>query len=188
MHTFTWLASQYNVASSSLGSLNVFFPTSVSEIEMLVDDPRDLEPMTEESLEVSPDVCIYITEDMLLSRKLNGHSGELSKQAVPSRSPQACASENRRVVGTPGQPGRKSHFRSLDQRAKCLLCKSGRGCVHQEGTLASFTQAVDHAVLLAGWLAFLSFPHLAPLLRIREPHGLGRSLGDPAVWPFPFWT
>lgn len=41
---------------------------------MLVDDPTDLEPMTEE---VSPDVCIYITEDMLLSRKLNGHSGEL---------------------------------------------------------------------------------------------------------------
>lgn len=44
---------------------------------MLVDDPRDLEPMTEESLEVSPEMCIYITEDMLLSRKLNGHSGEL---------------------------------------------------------------------------------------------------------------
>lgn len=41
------------------------------EIEMLVDDPRDLEQMNEESLEVSPDMCIYITEDMLLSRKLN---------------------------------------------------------------------------------------------------------------------
>lgn len=67
-----------------LGSLNVFSPTSVSEIEMLVDDPRDLEPMTEE---VSPDMCIYITEDMLLSRKLNGHSGELLQQAFPSRSP-----------------------------------------------------------------------------------------------------
>lgn len=67
-------------SSFSLRSFNVFFPASVSEIEMLVDDPRDLEPMTEESLEVSPDVCIYITEDMLLSRKLNGHSGELSQQ------------------------------------------------------------------------------------------------------------
>ncbi|XP_049753890.1 FERM domain-containing protein 6 isoform X1 [Elephas maximus indicus] len=44
------------------------------EIEMLVDDPRDLEQMNEESLEVSPDMCIYITEDMLVSRKLNGHS------------------------------------------------------------------------------------------------------------------
>lgn len=54
---------------------------------MLVDDPRDLEPMTEESLEVSPDMCIYITEDMLLSRKLNGHSGELRQQAAFSRTP-----------------------------------------------------------------------------------------------------
>lgn len=53
------------------------FPSSVPEIEMLVDDPRDLEQMNEESLEVSPDMCIYITEDMLMSRKLNGHSGEL---------------------------------------------------------------------------------------------------------------
>lgn len=53
------------------------YPFSVSEIEMLVDDPRDLEQLNEDSLEVSPDMCIYITEDMLLSRKLNGHSGEL---------------------------------------------------------------------------------------------------------------
>lgn len=71
----------------SFGSLNAFFPAYVSEIEMLVDDPRDLEPMTEESLEVSPEMCIYITEDMLLSRKLNGHSGELFWQALASRSP-----------------------------------------------------------------------------------------------------
>lgn len=52
------------------------FPSSISEIEMLVDDPRDLEQMKEETLEVSPDMCIYITEDMLMSRKLNGHSGK----------------------------------------------------------------------------------------------------------------
>lgn len=58
------------------------FPSSVSEIEMLVDDPRDLERMNEESLEVSPDMCIYITEDMLLSRKLNGHSGELLRDVL----------------------------------------------------------------------------------------------------------
>lgn len=57
---------------------------SVSEIEMLVDDPRDLEQMNEESLEVSPDMCIYITEDMLLSRKLNGHSGELLRAVLLS--------------------------------------------------------------------------------------------------------
>ncbi|XP_052041669.1 FERM domain-containing protein 6 isoform X3 [Apodemus sylvaticus] len=56
------------------------------EIEMLVDDPRDLEPMTEESLEVSPEMCIYITEDMLLSRKLNGHSGLIVKEISSSTS------------------------------------------------------------------------------------------------------
>ncbi|XP_003471871.1 FERM domain-containing protein 6 isoform X2 [Cavia porcellus] len=56
------------------------------EIEMLVDDPRDLEPMHEDSLEVSPDMCIYITEDMLLSRKLNGHSGLIVKEIGSSTS------------------------------------------------------------------------------------------------------
>uniref|UniRef100_A0A8C6E4G9 FERM domain containing 6 n=1 Tax=Moschus moschiferus TaxID=68415 RepID=A0A8C6E4G9_MOSMO len=56
------------------------------EIEMLVDDPRDLEQMNEESLEVSPDMCIYITEDMLLSRKLNGHSGLIVKEIGSSTS------------------------------------------------------------------------------------------------------
>lgn len=49
---------------------------------MLVDDPRDLEQMNEEPLEVSPDMCIYITEDMLMSRKLNGHSGELLQEVI----------------------------------------------------------------------------------------------------------
>lgn len=100
-------------SSFPFGSLNVFFPAYVSEIEMLVDDPRDLEPMTEESLEVSPEMCIYITEDMLLSRKLNGHSGELLGQAVACRSPQAGASENRMVVGTLNQPWRKATAGSL---------------------------------------------------------------------------
>ncbi|NXT66347.1 FRMD6 protein, partial [Chaetops frenatus] len=45
------------------------------EIEMLVDDPRELEQAGE--MEVSPDMCVYITEDMLLSRKFNGHSGKV---------------------------------------------------------------------------------------------------------------
>ncbi|XP_059552250.1 FERM domain-containing protein 6 isoform X7 [Myotis daubentonii] len=56
------------------------------EIEMLVDDPRDLEQLNEDSLEVSPDMCIYITEDMLLSRKLNGHSGLIVKEIGSSTS------------------------------------------------------------------------------------------------------
>lgn len=73
-------------SSFPFGSLTVFFPAYVSEIEMLVDDPRDLEPMPEESLEVSPEMCIYITEDMLLSRKLNGHSGLIVKEIGSSTS------------------------------------------------------------------------------------------------------
>lgn len=48
--------------------------SSPAEIEMLVDDPRELEQAGE--MEVSPDMCVYITEDMLLSRKFNGHSGK----------------------------------------------------------------------------------------------------------------
>ncbi|XP_061468516.1 FERM domain-containing protein 6 [Rhineura floridana] len=57
------------------------------EIEMLVDDPRDLEPSSEASLDdVSPDVCIYITEDMLMARKFNGHSGLVVKEVSSSTS------------------------------------------------------------------------------------------------------
>ncbi|XP_038612246.1 FERM domain-containing protein 6 isoform X2 [Tachyglossus aculeatus] len=56
------------------------------EIEMLVDDPRDLEQLNEEALDVSPDMCIYITEDMLMSRKLNGHSGLIVKEISSSTS------------------------------------------------------------------------------------------------------
>ncbi|KAI1237453.1 hypothetical protein IHE44_0013526 [Lamprotornis superbus] len=54
------------------------------EIEMLVDDPRELEQAGE--MEVSPDMCVYITEDMLLSRKFNGHSGLIVKELSSSTS------------------------------------------------------------------------------------------------------
>lgn len=70
-----------DMVALSLSVTKCPFPFSVSEIEMLVDDPRDLEQMNEESLEVSPDMCVYITEDMLLSRELGGHSGELSRES-----------------------------------------------------------------------------------------------------------
>ncbi|XP_076982885.1 FERM domain-containing protein 6 isoform X2 [Tamandua tetradactyla] len=56
------------------------------EIEMLVDDPRDLEHMAGGSPDVSADVCIYITEDMLASRKLSGHSGLIVKEIGSSTS------------------------------------------------------------------------------------------------------
>ncbi|XP_067319208.1 FERM domain-containing protein 6 [Anolis sagrei] len=69
------------------------------EIEMLVDDPRDLEPTSETSLDdVSPDVCIYITEDMLMARKFNGHSGLVVKEVSSSTS-----SSSETVVRLPGQ-------------------------------------------------------------------------------------
>ena len=48
---------------------------------MLVDDPRELEQAGE--MEVSPDMCVYITEDMLLSRKFNGHSGKVEAASLP---------------------------------------------------------------------------------------------------------
>ncbi|XP_027697499.1 FERM domain-containing protein 6 [Vombatus ursinus] len=56
------------------------------EIEMLVDDPRDLEQINEEAVEVSPEMCIYITEDMLMSQKLNGYSGLIVKEISSSTS------------------------------------------------------------------------------------------------------
>lgn len=75
---------------------------------MLVDDPRDLEPMHEDSLEVSPDMCIYITEDMLLSRKLNGHSGERFGMGLPER------------WGFPDHPKLQGHLKGKE--ASCSAC------------------------------------------------------------------
>lgn len=42
------------------------------EIEMLVDDPKDIDL----ALDVSPELCVYITEDMLRSQHNNEYSGE----------------------------------------------------------------------------------------------------------------
>lgn len=49
----------------------VFF----AEIEMLVDDPKDYEELADLALELSQDLCIHITEDMLTSAQSNGYSG-----------------------------------------------------------------------------------------------------------------
>lgn len=46
-----------------------------AEIEMLVDDPKDYEELTDLALELSQDLCIHITEDMLTSAQSNGYSG-----------------------------------------------------------------------------------------------------------------
>lgn len=42
---------------------------------MLVDDPKDYEELTDLALELSQDLCIHITEDMLTSAQNNGYSG-----------------------------------------------------------------------------------------------------------------
>lgn len=47
------------------------------EIEMLVDDPKDYEELTDLALELSQDLCIHITEDMLTSAQNNGYSGKV---------------------------------------------------------------------------------------------------------------
>ncbi|XP_072895936.1 FERM domain-containing protein 6 [Hemitrygon akajei] len=56
------------------------------EIEMLVDDPKDLEQMNELAPDVSADMCIHITEEMLMSRQLNGHSGLIVRELSCSTS------------------------------------------------------------------------------------------------------
>uniref|UniRef100_UPI00398F3E72 FERM domain-containing protein 6 isoform X3 n=1 Tax=Pristiophorus japonicus TaxID=55135 RepID=UPI00398F3E72 len=56
------------------------------EIEMLVDDPKDLEQVHELAPEVSPDMCIHITEEMLMSRQLNGHAGLIVRELSSSTS------------------------------------------------------------------------------------------------------
>ena len=42
---------------------------------MLVDDPKDSEELHELALDLSQDLCIHITEDMLTSAQSNGYSG-----------------------------------------------------------------------------------------------------------------
>lgn len=57
-------------------SIIYMFTICVSaEIEMLVDDPKDYEELTDLALELSQDLCIHITEDMLTSAQSNGYSG-----------------------------------------------------------------------------------------------------------------
>ncbi|XP_069773146.1 FERM domain-containing protein 6 isoform X2 [Narcine bancroftii] len=56
------------------------------EIEMLVDDPKDLEQMNELGPDISGDMCIHITEEMLMSHQLNGHTGLIVRELSSSTS------------------------------------------------------------------------------------------------------
>ncbi|XP_040188610.1 FERM domain-containing protein 6 [Rana temporaria] len=52
------------------------------EIEMLVDDPKDIDL----ALDVGPELCVYITEDMLRSQHSNEYSGLIVKEVNSSTS------------------------------------------------------------------------------------------------------
>ncbi|KAM9294688.1 FERM domain-containing protein 6 [Gastrophryne carolinensis] len=52
------------------------------EIEMLVDDPKEIDV----SLDVSHDLCVFVTEDVLRSHQTNGYSGLIVKEINSSTS------------------------------------------------------------------------------------------------------
>ncbi|KAM4691059.1 FERM domain-containing protein 6 isoform 2-T2 [Rhinophrynus dorsalis] len=75
-------SSSHTSGAESTGKDRLEDDSQDDEIEMLVDDPKDLDL----SLDVSPDLCIYITEDMLVSQQINGHSGLVVKEINSSTS------------------------------------------------------------------------------------------------------
>ncbi|OCT68373.1 FERM domain-containing protein 6 [Xenopus laevis] len=75
-------SSSHTSGAESAGKDRLEDDSQDDEIEMLVDDPKDLDL----PLDISPDLCIYITEDMLVSQQLNGHSGLVVKEVNSSTS------------------------------------------------------------------------------------------------------
>ncbi|KAG8544585.1 hypothetical protein GDO81_022223 [Engystomops pustulosus] len=65
-------SSSHTSGAESAGKDRLEDDSQDDEIEMLVDDPKDIDL----PLDVSPDLCIYITEDMLISQQTNGYSGK----------------------------------------------------------------------------------------------------------------
>ncbi|KAJ3613763.1 hypothetical protein NHX12_020009 [Muraenolepis orangiensis] len=86
------------------------------EIEMLVDDPKDYEEVHEMALELSQDLCIHITEDMLTMspEQTNGFSGLIVKDVSSSTS-----SSSETVVKMRGQS-----IESLPQTTACRKTQS----------------------------------------------------------------
>ncbi|XP_053477586.1 FERM domain-containing protein 6 [Ictalurus furcatus] len=94
------------------------------EIEMLVDDPKDYEELTDLALELSQDLCIHITEDMLTSAQSNGYSGLVVKEVSSSTSSssetvvkmkgQSIESLPQMVSGRKSQNSTDRHSQSLD--------------------------------------------------------------------------
>ncbi|XP_075048939.1 FERM domain-containing protein 6 [Mixophyes fleayi] len=75
-------SSSHTSGAESTGKDRLEDDSQDDEIEMLVDDPKDMDL----PLEISPDLCIYITEDMLLSQQTNGYSGLIVKEVNSSTS------------------------------------------------------------------------------------------------------
>ncbi|XP_053330887.1 FERM domain-containing protein 6 isoform X1 [Spea bombifrons] len=75
-------SSSHTSGAESVGKDRLDDDSQDDEIEMLVDDPKDLDL----PLDISPDLCIYITEDMLSSQQLNGHTGLVVKEINSSTS------------------------------------------------------------------------------------------------------
>ncbi|XP_056401147.1 FERM domain-containing protein 6 [Hyla sarda] len=75
-------SSSHTSGAESAGKDRLEDDSQDDEIEMLVDDPKDMDL----PLDVSPDLCIYITEDMLVSQQTNGYSGLVVKEVNSSTS------------------------------------------------------------------------------------------------------
>ncbi|XP_063296154.1 FERM domain-containing protein 6 [Pelobates fuscus] len=75
-------SSSHTSGAESAGKDRLDDDSQDDEIEMLVDDPKDLDL----PVDVSPELCIYITEDMLLSQQINGRSGLVVKEINSSTS------------------------------------------------------------------------------------------------------
>ncbi|CAL8302340.1 unnamed protein product [Boreogadus saida] len=82
------------------------------EIEMLVDDPKDYEELHEMALELTQDLCIHITEDMLTMSpdQGSGYSGLIVKDVSSSTS-----SSSETVVKMRGQ--------SIESLPQTLVCR-----------------------------------------------------------------
>ncbi|KAM3918444.1 FERM domain-containing protein 6 [Leptodactylus fuscus] len=75
-------SSSHTSGAESAGKDRLEDDSQDDEIEMLVDDPKDMDL----PLDISPDLCIYITEDMLVSQQTNGYSGLIVKEVNSSTS------------------------------------------------------------------------------------------------------
>ncbi|XP_064177185.1 FERM domain-containing protein 6 [Anguilla rostrata] len=93
------------------------------EIEMLVDDPKDYEELHELALELSQDLCIHITEDMLTSGQTNGYSGLIVKDvssSTSSSSETVVKMHGQSIESLPQTAGSRKPQTSADRHSQSL--------------------------------------------------------------------